>query len=407
MASLYRLDNRWVIQFMHPRRGRQSLRIGKVDKRTAENVKLHVERVVAAKISAQPVDCDTAAWLTKISRQLHERLAKVGLVESAARPQADDMTLDAFATQYIAGRAKLSERTILNLEGTQKRLVAVFGKHRTLRSISPSDADDLRETLLRKSYAPSTVATDIKRGRQFYKAAVKKGLVATNPFDEVKAGSQVNQARAFFVSRASADKVFSACPDNEWKLIFALSRFGGLRCPSETLNLRWADIDWKKERLHIRSKKTKARTIPLFPELRPFLEEAREQAGEGDGWVVVRHRGADCNLRTHMTRIIKAAGLAVWPRLFHNLRATRETELASEHPLHVVCEWIGNSSRVAREHYLQVTDEHFARALQNPMHQPPARGGKTAQGVRKARENPFCPGLRAQTVPPAGIEPAT
>jgi hypothetical protein len=37
------------------------------------------------------------------------------------------------------------------------------------------------------------------------------------------------------------------------------------------------------------------------------------------------------------------------------------------------------------------------------MHQPPARGRKTAQGVRKARENPSRPGLRAQTVPPARI----
>lgn len=206
----------------------RGLRIGKVDKRTAENVKLHVERVVAARSSAQPVDSDTAAWLTKISWQLHERLARVGLVEPAARPQAEDVTLDAFASQYIAGRARLSERTILNLEGTQKRLVAVFGKERTLRSITPGDAEELRETLLRDDYAPSTVATDIKRARQFYKAALKKGLVTRNPFDEVKAGSQVNKSRAFFVSREVAGGVLAACPDNEWRLIFALSRFGGL-----------------------------------------------------------------------------------------------------------------------------------------------------------------------------------
>ena len=30
--------------------------------------------------------------------------------------------------------------------------------------------------------------------------------------------------------------------------------------------------------------------------------------------------------------------------------------------MHVVCAWIGNSIRVAEEHYLQVTEDNFARA---------------------------------------------
>lgn len=41
--------------------------------------------------------------------------------------------------------------------------------------------------------------------------------------------------------------------------------------------------------------------------------------------------------------------LPAWRRPFHNLRASRETELANEFPLHVVCEWIGNSVEVARK----------------------------------------------------------
>ena len=51
-----------------------------------------------------------------------------------------------------------------------------------------------------------------------------------------------------------------------------------------------------------------------------------------------------------------------WPKLFHNLRATRQTELTYEHPQHVVCRWLGNSPLIAQRHYLQVTDEDFARA---------------------------------------------
>jgi len=43
-------------------------------------------------------------------------------------------------------------------------------------------------------------------------------------------------------------------------------------------------------------------------------------------------------------------------------------------PAHVVCEWTGNSQRVAARHYLQVTDEHFRRAAS-----PPDRAGKAVQ----------------------------
>ena len=51
-----------------------------------------------------------------------------------------------------------------------------------------------------------------------------------------------------------------------------------------------------------------------------------------------------------------------WPKLFQNLRSSRQTELTETWPAHVVCAWIGNSEVVARDHYLQITDEHFATA---------------------------------------------
>ena len=53
-----------------------------------------------------------------------------------------------------------------------------------------------------------------------------------------------------------------------------------------------------------------------------------------------------------------------------NLRSTRETELADAFPMHVVCQWIGNSQPFAAKHYLQVTDDHFSKALQKALQQP-------------------------------------
>ncbi len=78
---------------------------------------------------------------------------------------------------------------------------------------------------------------------------------------------------------------------------------------------------------------------------------------------------ANANLRTQLHKIIQRAGLTPWPKAFQNLRFTRETELAETFPIHVVTKWLGNSPKIAIKHYLQVTEDHFAKALeaaQNP-----------------------------------------
>jgi hypothetical protein len=105
--------------------------------------------------------------------------------------------------------------------------------------------------------------------------------------------------------------------------------------------------------------------------LRTHLEKAFELAEPGQTHVV----GGDhltkaaqptgwksCNLRTAFGKLVRRAGLDAWPRLFHNLRSSRETELLDEFPVHVVALWMGNDAKVSLKHYAQTTDEHFERA---------------------------------------------
>lgn len=72
------------------------------------------------------------------------------------------------------------------------------------------------------------------------------------------------------------------------------------------------------------------------------------------------------NLRTQLRRYITAAGLTPWPKPWQNMRVSRATELADEYPSHVCAAWLGHTEKVADAFYRQVTDEHFARAAQNP-----------------------------------------
>ncbi len=147
-----------------------------------------------------------------------------------------------------------------------------------------------------------------------------------------------------------------------------LARFGGLRCPSEIVGLTWEDVDWQTGRLTVRSPKTEhhtgkeSRQIPLFPEVKDILERALKESKTKTGKIVLKCKNSAQNLRTTFQKIVARAGLKPWPKLFQNLRSTRQTELCESFPSHVVSAWIGNSESIAKRHYLQVTEDHFRKA---------------------------------------------
>ena len=333
--------------------------------KTTESIKTKVENLSAAAVSNTPIDNETAAWLAKIADDLHAKLASVGLI--APRQTAQ---LGPFLAGFIDKRKNAGAKasTLMNFEVVSKRLVERFGADRDMRSISEGEADNFLLWMQEKGYAVATIGRSIRRARQFFKAAIRNKLIERNPFAEVKASNNPDKNRQFFVGREVITKAIDAAPNHEWQLIIALSRYGGLRCPSEHVGLRWIDINWEKDRFLVHSPKQEHlanggdRWVPIFPELRPFLERAFEGAEDGAEFVITKYRDAGVNLRTEFMRIIKRAGCIPWPKLFHNLRASRETELAAEFPIHVVTSWLGNTPSVAQKHYLQTREEDFERA---------------------------------------------
>jgi len=431
MASIGREPGGLRILFVSPDGKRKTLRLGKVSRRQAEAVKTKVEALNAAAVTGHSPDEEVSRWVAGLGDEMADKLAAVGLAPK--RAPAPKETLGAFLDSYIAGRASLKPNTARNYLVTKKHLLDHFGAEKPLAGICPGDADQWRENLLAGGMSPATLGREVKRARQFFRAAVRRKLIPENPFADVAAPPQVNPSREHFIGRELAQKVIDACPDAEWRLLFALARFGGLRVPSEPLALRWGDVDWEAGRLTVRSPKTErlpggqSRIIPLFPELRPYLEEVFDRAEPGSVYILpaFRQRGAAVNLRTRLERIIHRAGLVPWPRLWQNLRASRETELSETHPLHVVCQWIGNTARIATAHYLQVTDRDFTRALatsgtesgtraaQKAAQQPCAEFGAGSQETKQALEDQglvlagatSCDTELSYTTPPGGVEP--
>lgn len=379
-----------------------------------------VECIIADRIVGQPHTVELGEWIRNLDDTIRSRLARVGLVGPSLLRKS---TVGSMLEQFFASLS-VKASTVIVYGQTRRNLLEFFGRDRLLRTITGLDAEKWRQYLVRSGLEQATVSKRVKTARQAFKRAVKWGMIEVNPFADVTAGSQANKSRMRFIGRADCAKILAACPDGQWRLIVALSRFGGLRCPSEVLALKWSDVDWDRERIRVPSCKTEhyvgreSREIPLFPEIKPHLLEAFDVAEPGTEHVIWRYRTHNKNLRTQFHRIIRRAGVTPWPKPFHNMRSTRQTELAAEHPIHVVCYWLGNSRAIAQEHYLQITDADFARAVkaaQNPAQSGAelARDGSQA-GIHEKQNRPVLPSdstpcelVQDFDMTPTGFEPVS
>jgi integrase len=366
---------RRMLQFFDREGQRRTVRLGKMSKKSAETIGENVDEIVALQTAALPLDRDSATWIADLSPTLYAKFVAANLLEPRAEKQKH--TLGDFLARHIASLTR-KPATIDHLNLARRYLMESMGENRELSTISTGDADAFRRELERTMNAKSTVPRICGRAKQFFRAAKREGLIAENPFEDMKHLSvKENEARQFFVTSEIATKVLNACPTLRCQLIFALARYGGLRSPSEVVLLRWGDIDWEKGRFTVHSPKTAhhegkaTREVPLFPELRPYLEKAFNAYETANGRppsrdefvVYVRNREGTNNFGPQIDHIVEKVGLTPWPKTMQNLRSTRETELLDAgHPLKAVCNWLGNTPTVAMKHYAQVRPEHFEHA---------------------------------------------
>jgi len=380
MASLSKSKNgTYSIQFLFHGK-RKTIYAGKMEPREANRLCEKVEELTRIKNRNGRIEEseDICKWVAKIiGTSLHDKLVNIGLVEAIKNTQ-----LKPFIDAYISSRTDIKVSTRENLVSSEKVIVKHFGEDTDIRDINPARVSEFKSALQTKS-ADATTGRHLRRGKQFFGHAVRAGIINRNPFDGLKFPSQKNPSRLYFIDRETSQKVLEACPNLQWRLIFSLARFGGLRIPSELVGLQWSDVLWEQKKIRVPSPKTEHiegkghRWVPLFPEITEPLELAWEEAKEGEQFIFPRTITGAVNLRKRLTSIIKKAGLSPWPKLFQNLRASRETELCQNHPLHVAAAWIGNSPTVAIGHYLTVLDSDFEKATTISSVKSDVNGAKT------------------------------
>jgi len=440
MASISRdkRGNRRIL-FVAPDGRRPSIRLGKKSLEFAREVKNRVEKLLEAKLLKRAMPAELAEWVADLEPWLAKKLARVGLIP---KPEEKAVaTLGAFLQSWRAARkGDYKPASLIAWGQVIDALTGFFGADCPIADVTPAKGEAFRQSMLAADLRATTIHKRLQHARMFFAHAKRQGLVEANPFEFVRHRPGDASERRAYVPAADVQRVIEHAPNSTWKLLIALSRVAGLRVPSEALSLRWQDVDWERGRLTVPSPKTQHlagrsyRVIPLFPALRPFLESAWEQAPEGAEYVIpeeYRRRAqgpggwANANLRTTLEKIVRRAGLETWPRLWHSMRASCETDLARQFPLAVVAKWLGNTQAVAMRHYVDVTDADFERAAagtgpsdgqaaQNAAQHAHATERGESQSSDAAHEKTpvllgsasSCDTLQSRGMEAAGIEPA-
>ena len=362
---------------------RRTFRLSNVSKTTADRYFVHIAHLNEARRTNSTVRGETVEFLNALGKRDYKRLAKLGLVEPREPDEKEKQptTLGAWLDEFERMKSpdwKPASKVVFG--HTRRNLLDCFSAETLLADVTVLDAENFERHLKTEELARATMAKRCSIARTVFEAARKHRLIGANPFKDadIKVVTKGNKKRQVMIGREDTQRVINVCPDAEWRLLVGLARYGGLRVPSEALSLRWEHINWERGELFVPSPKTEhhegheSRLVPLFAELRPLLQEAFEQAEPGAVWVINRHRSKfkegvpdwqGVNLRTQFQRIIRRSGVKPWPRLWVNLRSSRDTELADQFPSHVVNSWLGHTERVANEHYRQTTQEHFERAI--------------------------------------------
>ncbi len=388
------------IMFKAPDGQRKTLYLGKTPVKQAQAILAHVERLVACGIDGSAPPEATAHWLAACSVELRSKLAALGLAPEAVTKEI--VTVGGLVARYQARPAwkNLKPGTQLSSARAFRLLCQHIDAETPIGKITAADAIDFHGALaLPKSQggmgqAISTANVIASIVASVFAYAVDDELLVRNPFRKLPRGTR--RGNNAMVSLADSLKVMKALRTTEDKLVFGLARWGGLRTISEQRGMVWSDVDWERGRLLVRSPKTErhagreTRWVPLFPEIVTLLEARFDEAEPGDHVLPTYYKADKSKVTTMLASAIKRAGVEKWPRLWHSLRATRQSELAELYPAHVVSKWLGNSEKIAERHYLMVSDEHFARATQNTTQTPSAtaRQSETTErdGVEKTRD---------------------
>jgi integrase len=309
----------------------------------------------------------------KVSRRAAEKacrlLADAMAREPALRDAGKAPTLREWIDRFFVLRGDLEESTVRAYRRVGDLLIEHFGADRRLDLIGKSDAANFRvwleghkHPITGQSLAENTRLGHLGRAKKIMAAAVADDKLTVNPFRGEKTTLVDVEREIRYITEDEAARILAACPDESWRLLFALCRLGGLR-RGEALRLRWEHVDWNTRMLTVwpkkrkKTKKQRFREVPMRAALYDMMLQAFGAAPAGQTLVCPMPLN---NLDRDAKVILRRAGIPPYAKAFHTLRANCDSEWQQKVSVMTASKIVGHAPEVAQKFYVRVLPEEVS-----------------------------------------------
>lgn len=318
-----------------------TIRLGHVAEKDAKAFADNVETLIGYVSRRLVVPPALADWADRLSDRHAKPLRAAGVLRGDPLPK----TVGQLVADELALSATKAKRTQLAYRAFGASLVEHFGADYPVASVSPEDGRRFADWLAQR-YAPTTTGAKLRFAQRLFGRLVAEGVLRKNPVD-ARGTALHDDARDRYVAPDEVDQLLRAIADPEFAAVVVLSRYAGLRVPSE-LAIRWADVGDTTFRVFAR-KTQRWRSIPLFPAIAQRLATLPRTADVCLPGVVAR--GASfCGDR--LASAYRDAGIpGPPPKPWINYRASAERDLLASYPIDDVASWLGHSPSTALRSY--------------------------------------------------------
>jgi integrase len=265
-----------------------------------------------------------------------------------------------FANEYLEIHCKPNNKSwhksdYFNLESLKK----YFG-NKYLSEITPKDIELYRAERMKK-VSKSTINRVLSCFGSLYNRAIEWGKVTDNPMSKVKP-FKVPEKRIRYLEKEEINKLLAHCCEH-LKPIVIVALHTGMR-KGEILNLKWRDIDIKRNIIHLYDTKNgEKREVPMNEIVQKtvigVLKNPESQ------YVFCNNLGKPYgDVKKSFWTALKKAGIVNFR--FHDLRHTFASQLVmSGVDLNTVRELLGHKSIEMTLRYSHLSPDHKKRAVDN------------------------------------------
>jgi integrase len=208
-----------------------------------------------------------------------------------------------------------------------------FFANSRLSDMSASRIEDFKQSRLKSGTGPATINRSLQVLRRMMKLAERQRLISRSPFNEVELLNERSTRRQAYILTFEEQKRLVACSSPLLRAFIYLVTETGLRSHREALLLKWQEVDFADEMIHILQSKTVAgrRIVPLSKLCTTELQRWRRMTGPSySPFVFPNSRNEFFHLksiRKPWVGALKKAKIAYFP--IYCLRATFASRLSA------------------------------------------------------------------------------